>query len=510
MRRNVFRDINSALDAEWIWNKKTLFSDNRRLFQFTRYFDKVFEDTRKTMPELPYFYDSYENDLFILLYSDVIPLNPNADWLKKRLTEDIKRCKSFFQLKPVCENRELFALVAAESVFQSLLNATIFKLSKNEPLKQYMDIIDALKAKINADMKYLLLEKTNIKKSNSKQQKQFLKVFNRMNDRMKQCDNLYSKMEDCYLKEQQIQQDIETAVQEALEQVNEIRHTLISWGNDSGTVGNVHFDAEILKRVKSEPKLRDISMLLGKYKEMLIDKRKNSFTYGEGEKYDLTAGNDINACLSSDLALLSTPQTQSLFLHKYMNGNLTQYRKREATTKAKGDIIVCIDGSSSMSEVIAWAMAIAFALWEIAKEDKRKFALIQFGNKNQIRIDEFIPETYTSKDGMDAASHFFNGGTNFERPLGEAMRLIETGYHDAEIAFITDGECMISDQFSKEFLEFRETHKLTVSGILIDDSDSNCGASLQPFCNRIYRSSTLDKNDIAADLIKRIDDGEAA
>ena len=39
-----------------------------------------------------------------------------------------------------------------------------------------------------------------------------------------------------------------------------------------------------------------------------MDKRKNGFAYGRGEKYDLTFGNDITNCLSSELALLGAPE----------------------------------------------------------------------------------------------------------------------------------------------------------------------------------------------------------
>ena len=136
--------------------------------------------------------------------------------------------------------------------------------------------------------------------------------------------------------------------------------------------------------------------------------------------------------------------------------------------------------------------------------------MIQFGSKSQTRIDEFIPGVYTQEDIMNAASHFFNGGTDFERPLQKAIQLIEKGYQDAEIVFITDGECTVSDEFAEQFTKFREGHKLTVTGILIDESDSSCGDSLKPFCNRLYRTSTTDRNDIAADLLRRIDDSEAA
>lgn len=509
-RRKVFKDLESAWNTDKLWNDSDLLAESHRLFKHTKYFDKVHDDTVKALPEYTGFQDSYEKDLFILLYGSENQSNPNADWLNRRLTEEIKKCKGFPALKTVCENREMFALTASVSLFCSLTGGVISDLITNTQINQWLEVIDDLQEKIKADFRYIRQERAEIKTSTVQQQKKFLNVLNRLHDRQEQCKNLYVKLEEYYLLDSQIRAETEMAVQKATEDVNEIRNILISWGNGEGTVGCIPFDNKVLVRVKQDPQLRDISKFLGKYKEMLIEKRKNEFTYGEGEKYDLTTGNDINACLSADMALLSTPQTQPLFIHKFMNSSLTQYRKREAVTRAKGDIIACIDGSGSMSDTIAWAMALALALQKIAAEDKRKFALIQFGNKEQLRLNEFIPGVYTQAELMDAASHFFNGGTNFERPLDEAMKMIEQGYQDAEIVFITDGKCKISEDFAKGFTEFRESHKLTVTGILLDDSDSNCGDSLRPFCNRIYRTSTTDSDDIAAALLRQIDDGEAA
>ncbi len=509
-RRKVFKDLESAWNTDKLWNDSDLLAESHRLFKHTKYFDKVHDDTVKTLPEYTGFQDSYEKDLFILLYGSENQSNPNADWLYRRLTEDIKNCKGFPALKAVCESRELFALTASVSLFCSLIGSLISDLIIDAQIDKLLEITNSLKEKIKADFRYIRQERAEIKNSTAQRQKRFLKVINRLHDRQEQCKNLYTKLEECYLLDTQIKAKAEEAVQKAAKDVSQLRNILISWGDGEGTIGCIPFDNKVLKRVKQDSRLLEISKFLGKYKEMLIDKRKNGFTYGEGEKYDLTTGHDINACLSADMALLSTPQTQPLFIHKFMNSSLTQYRKREAVTRAKGDIIACIDGSGSMSDTIAWAMALALALQEIAAEEDRKFALIQFGSKEQLRLNEFIPGVYTQAELMDAASHFFNGGTNFERPLDEAMKMIEQGYQDAEIVFITDGKCKISEDFAKGFTEFRESHKLTVTGILLDDSDSNCGDSIKPFCNRIYRTSTTDVNDIAEDLLRRIDDGEVA
>ena len=503
-KRNVFKDFSSAFDSEWLWKNRELSLDSR-LFKHTKYYDKVCEDTRIASPDIPSGGD-LENDLFILLYSGRNDINLNADWLYRKMAEEIRKSKGFLNLKSLCESKELFALTAAASIFHTLTEQIIPALLSDDNMRKYIEIAEMLQPKISADFIYIQSNRNTIKNGSPEEQKKFLKTANRLHDRQTQRDNLLQKLEECYLRNSKISGLMENAVQHASEEVNELYYTLLSWSEDTGTVGNIPFDSKLLERIKQDSQLQNISKLLGKYKEMLIDKRKNSFSYGEGEKYDLTTGNDINSCLSSDIALLSSSETRPLFMHKYMNKGLTQYRKREAVTKAKGDIIACVDGSGSMSDRIAWAMSVALALQEIAAKDKRKFALIQFGNKEQIHIDEFIPGAYTQNDTMEAAVHFFGGGTNFEQPLQEAMQLMESGYHDAEIAFITDGNCEISEEFAEKFAAFKDTHKLTITGILIDDSDENCGDSLKPFCDRIYRTTSMNTDDIAEDLLTRIDE----
>ena len=202
---------------------------------------------------------------------------------------------------------------------------------------------------------------------------------------------------------------------------------------------------------------------MGKYKELITDKRKNGFAYGRGEKYDLTLANDINSCLSSELALLGTPETEILFMRKYEQKRLAQYRKRTEIIKGKGDMIVLVDESSSTREVQAWAKAFALAMLDIAARDNRKFAMVHFASAKNVRTDLFEPGHYTSADVISAAEQFFGGGTNFEAPLTEAINLMENGYVNSDITIITDGECRISDEFAERFRNTMMKYKASVT-----------------------------------------------
>ena len=86
--------------------------------------------------------------------------------------------------------------------------------------------------------------------------------------------------------------------------------------------------------------------------------------------------------------------------------------------------------------------AVAFALQDVAAYDKRSFALIHFSSSQELRTDVFLPGKYTPDDLMDSAAHFFCGGTDFETPMREAVRLMEQDdFSKADVVFITAGEC---------------------------------------------------------------------
>lgn len=101
---------------------------------------------------------------------------------------------------------------------------------------------------------------------------------------------------------------------------------------------------------------------------------------------------------------------------------------------------------------------------------------------------------------MKAAEQFFGGGTNFEVPLKEALWLMENGYENADITIITDGECSVTKEFTQEFREKVTAYKATVTGILLDKS-SPCGQSLEPFCDKIYRSKDIAEDEIAVQIL---------
>lgn len=249
--------------------------------------------------------------------------------------------------------------------------------------------------------------------------------------------------------------------------------------------------------------LKDISKYLVRFREIFAQAKKNSYAYGRGETYSLELGNNLSRALTSELAMLATPETIPLFLRKYQQKQIKQYRRREPIYKGMGDIICCLDESSSTEgEAAAWGKAVAMTLLEIAAESRRRFALIHFAGSSSCQVDIFRPGEYTLEDKLTASETFLGGGTNFERPIREALRLMDTeSFEKADMVFITDGECELSDACQQELQSAQATYHFTVTGILLDEGHAGMDFSLKPFCQKIYRTSELTKGEIVSTLI---------
>ena len=117
-------------------------------------------------------------------------------------------------------------------------------------------------------------------------------------------------------------------------------------------------------------------------------------------------------------------------------------------------------------------------------------------------MDIFRPGEYSLEDKLTAAETFLGGGTNFERPIREAIHLMESeGFEMADVVFITDGECELSDGCQQELQAAQVAYHFVVTGILLDEGRADMDFSLKPFCQKIYRTSELTGDSIMQSVI---------
>ena len=287
-----------------------------------------------------------------------------------------------------------------------------------------------------------------------------------------------------------------------------MRNIIGAWSDDPGNLEKNEANADLLALVRKSQVLRDIAKYLGSFREIFAQGKRNGYAYGRGEKYALALGHDLSRALTSpELAMLASPQTVPLFLRKYQRGQIKQYQRREPIYKGMGDIICCLDESDSTEgDPAGWGKAVALTLLEIAADSGRSFALIHFSRLGRFQTDLFRPGAYTMADKLCAAETFLGGGTNFQTPMNEALRLMEAeGFENADIVFVTDGECELPDQYLEQLRAEQTARRFTVTGVLLDKGTPGMAFSLKQFCQNIYRTSELLGDEIVRELVgKRV------
>ena len=90
---------------------------------------------------------------------------------------------------------------------------------------------------------------------------------------------------------------------------------------------------------------------------------------------------------------------------------------------------------------------------------------------------------------------------DFETPLHEALRLIdEEAFENADILFITDGYCDISDSLAEKLQNGVSDARCSVIGLLMDQDSPGEAFSLERFCERVLRMSQASHMDIEQQL----------
>ena len=302
-----------------------------------------------------------------------------------------------------------------------------------------------------------------------------------------------------------MQESMKTAIADAIERAEQAAYAIASWGSSAGTEESHQANKDLINRVKQSDALRRIIKYLGRFRDLFENMRKDGFAYGRGDKYDITLGNDFSRAVSSEYAYLALSETIPLFIEKVQRKSLKQYRKRERITKGYGDIIICLDESGSMiGEPIAWAKAMALVLAEAAHRNRRSCAVIRFASATQVEAHVFRTGQYSVEDVFAMCESFFDGGTEYTAPLDRAMTLIEEeGFTNADVVMLTDGECCVPEAFVERFGEKKKALRFTVTGILIDEGAPGMMLGLVPFCDAVYRTSEMTKEQIVRNLIAK-------
>lgn len=282
---------------------------------------------------------------------------------------------------------------------------------------------------------------------------------------------------------------IRMALRKVLDETNKELEALeaYAWGTEAGpgTKMTTSDRFKLANRLRRDEKLRQIAELAGRMKNIALDKQRHKVEQ-QGEIANIELGDNLGRLLPSELVQLSHPLLKKDFARRFIEKQCLQYKMQSKERKGKGPVVCCIDNSGSMKgNKEIWSKAVMLALLTIARKQNRAFACIHFGNRSELKVFEFPdPKKVSPLETADMATFFFGGGTDFERPLTEAVAILKkSAFEKADIIFITDGECDVSDYFLKKLKQDKAEKKFQVITVLLGDAGEY---SVEKFSDQIF------------------------
>lgn len=300
------------------------------------------------------------------------------------------------------------------------------------------------------------------------------------------------------------------AAREAVEEQRAMESLL--WGNESADHRRGHSPEErvsLAAYLQQSRKLQHLLRLVGRFRAIAETQYKRRTHHGHDELVDLELGGEIRDVLPAELVQLVLPETELLFLSRLAERELLQYRFEATEKVGRGPILALVDISGSMGTMLTgpnryhlpnlskleWALSTTLALSVQARKERRDLEIALFNT--QIRRQYQFPKGAAPAEALlEIASTEVSGGTSFEVPLTHALERIEhaSGTRDADLIFLTDGDCSVSADFLRTWEREKERLGFRSFGILFHTTPN---AVLDRLSEVVVRIGSLAEGDAA-------------
>lgn len=292
----------------------------------------------------------------------------------------------------------------------------------------------------------------------------------------------------------ELRRKIRNAVKEAAEKTQEQKELIEAWGVEAGEIQNLPYEEKmrLAEEIKQNKKLREVAKLVGRFRRMALSKQKEKTQSRAGVVTNVKRGNDLRRLVPSERAKLSHPILRQDFLRRWAQRQLFVFEVKEKKSLGQGPVIVCIDNSGSISaEQEIWEKALALGLYQASDYQNRHFVFIQYGGPSDPLVCVEIKKGKASyRKLIEVARYFLGGGTDFEKPLKKAREFIEKGMK-ADVVFITDGHCAVSQDFLTSFNQARKDVPFSVFSVLLTKGGSVSPAAVEKFSDEIFSVEQL-------------------
>lgn len=338
---------------------------------------------------------------------------------------------------------------------------------------------------------------------------------------------------------------VRQGIREATEEARDDAATMAACGVDPGEARHMPFEQrEQLAQALSDTRLRELAKLIGRFRMEAAAERARRIEHGTDVFVDVEFGNDLARLLGSEIAKFAGPRPMRLdALVRFSERKMLQRRFEGTEKSGKGTIVAVVDTSGSMTMNIggvepadinidptreAWAKAITFVLLDSARRQRRDFYAILFSSAGQQRHYYFpaggepmvleadgrtpiavatpVPGNTELAVTLDLITFMFNGGTNFEQPLAQALSVIErrfdeTGKAKADIAFITDDDGHVSPDFMSGYLRIKDKVGVRTFGFAVG---CHAGNTLTSVSDNVRSLTDLASTDEVRDVFRTL------
>lgn len=273
------------------------------------------------------------------------------------------------------------------------------------------------------------------------------------------------------------------ALMEALETtattIRNEKGELIRWGESDGDIKKMSYEErKAIAQKLQQPKIKAWSNYVGRFRQVLRSKEAKNIVDAKESFYDVENSGDITRFMSQELLKSTDEFLEVEFLQKLAEGEVPSHSFIGRASAGNGTIVACLDTSGSMGCADTtgvtreqFGKAMLLSLYDRAQRRKRDFSGILFSSRNQVQSFSFPRNKKKILEAVQMIELNFDGGTDFETPLKKAMEIVINDYEStrrkADIVFMTDGDCHISDDFLKWFLAEKAKIGFRVFSVII-------------------------------------------
>jgi len=257
---------------------------------------------------------------------------------------------------------------------------------------------------------------------------------------------------------------------------------------------------------KSGPAFKELLKIIGAVLQDRAEKAAKKFAADAGDVAEVGHGSDVGRMLDEEVAAL-TDKSDALALARFADDAMMQVEVETRESAVKGDVIILLDESGSMSCEAspgvtreAEAKGITIAIAHAMLRERRSVRVLFFQSTVTHRVDLSPADITARRNGMpvataklaEIASRGIGGGTEFDAPLTEAMDVLASGkMKGADVMMITDGVSHVSQRVSDRVNEIRKSHGVTFYGMAVGKEARGCVPVFEKFADRVFSGDSI-------------------